>query len=82
MSENTKSKAGPASRAAKEERAAPAKGEQTVECRRLHLPLAVSEHASCPYCYGKESDIRTGDHARFCDFEEGKDPVCFGFPWT
>jgi len=82
MSENAKTKVHPASRAVKEWRAVPATGEQTVECRRLHLPLAVSEHASCAYCFGTESDIKTGEHAKFCDFEEGKDPVCFGFPWT
>ena len=54
----------------------------TVFCRRIHLPLAVADHKSCPYCFGAESDVRTGDHAKFCDFEEGKDPICFGFPWT
>jgi hypothetical protein len=82
MSENAKMKVQPASRAAKEQRAVPATGEQTVECRRLHLPLAVSEHASCPYCFGKEPEIKTGDHSKFCDFEEGKDPICFGFRWS
>lgn len=53
-----------------------------VYCRRIKLALPLAEHKSCPYCFGKESDIRTGDHATFCDFEEGKDPVNFGFPET
>jgi len=54
----------------------------TVFCRRIKLPLAVAEHASCPYCFGKEADVKTGDHEKFCDFQEGKDPICFGFPET
>ena len=83
MSDEAKSKVRPAGRAPKEQPARPAAArEQGVHCRRIDLPIPVAEHASCPYCFGKEADIRTGDHAKFCDFQEGKDPICFGFPWT
>jgi hypothetical protein len=74
MNETAKRKPAPA--AAKAEPAPPG----TVFCRRIKLPLPVAEHASCPYCFGKESDVKTGEHERFCDFQEGKDPICFGFP--
>ena len=53
-----------------------------VYCRRLKRPLPVVEHVSCSYCFGKERDVKSGDHQRFCDFEEGKDPIHFGFPET
>lgn len=53
-----------------------------VFCRRLKRPLPVMEHVACSYCFGKEGDVRSADHARFCDFEEGKDPIHFGFPET
>ena len=56
--------------------------EPMVQCRRIHLPLPVSEHKSCPYCFGKEADVKSGDHETFCDFKEGKDPINFGFPET
>jgi hypothetical protein len=54
----------------------------TVFCRRVKVALPIAEHKSCPYCFGKESDIKSGDHDKFCDFQEGKDPICFGFPET
>jgi hypothetical protein len=54
----------------------------TVFCRRIKTELPVAEHLACNYCFGKESDVKSGDYGRFCDFEEGKDPVCFGFPET
>lgn len=57
-------------------------GQATVFCRRIRMPLTVADHRSCPYCFGEAKDVSTGDHSKFCDFEEGKDPICFGFPWT
>ncbi len=51
-----------------------------IPCRRLGILLPVSEHRDCPYCFGIEPDIRTGDHALFCDFRPGEDPPRFGFP--
>ncbi len=51
-----------------------------VFCRRLDRPLPIDEHLDCPYCFGAESEVRTTDHDRFCDFELGKDPIHFGFP--
>ncbi len=63
--------------------AKPAPAEEgKVFCRRIKLPMPLSEHLTCSYCFGKEADVKSGDHARFCDFEEGKDPICFGFPET
>ncbi len=61
---------------------APACKSGEVFCRRIKLPMSMAEHKSCPYCFGKESDIKTGEHGKFCDFEEGKDPIHFGFPET
>jgi hypothetical protein len=56
--------------------------ESTVFCRRLERKLPVREHLACPYCDGREADVRSADHARFCDFEKGRDPIVFGFPDT
>ena len=53
-----------------------------VVCRRLKRPLPVGEHKNCSYCFGDVGDVETGEYARFCDYEEGKDPICFGFPET
>jgi len=53
-----------------------------VFCRRLKRRLPVVEHLACAYCFGEESDVKSGDHERFCDFREGKDPISFGFPET
>ena len=53
-----------------------------VHCRRLGRRLALSQHERCLYCFGTEDDIRTRDHARFCDFRPGVDPINFGFPET
>jgi len=49
-------------------------------CRRTGRWLALEEHARCPYCYGREAGLATGQHERFCDFVPGRDPVHFGFP--
>jgi hypothetical protein len=53
-----------------------------VYCRRIKRALPIVEHLACSYCFGKERDVKSADYARFCDFEEGKDPVVFGFPET
>ena len=53
-----------------------------VWCRRLKRTLPIGEHKDCSYCFGRVVDIETAEHEKFCDFEEGKDPVCFGFPET
>lgn len=54
--------------------------EGLVRCRRVDAVYSALEHAQCPYCYGSEAQIATGDHSKFCDFRPGQDPVCFGFP--
>jgi len=56
------------------------KSEERVVCRRLQVERSVDEHTSCPYCFGKAKDVAEGDRGRFCDFEPGADPICFGFP--
>jgi hypothetical protein len=38
------------------------------------------EHRQCAYCFGRDADIRAGRHRSFCDFDEKRDPVSFGFP--
>lgn len=53
-----------------------------VWCRRVKRPLPLGEHKSCPYCFGKLEDVESGEHEKFCDFQEGKDPIHFGFPET
>ncbi len=54
--------------------------EQRVFCHRLDHKLPVSEHADCPYCFGKRQQIADGEHREFCDFHPGQDPINFGFP--
>jgi len=44
--------------------------------------MPVDDHRACPYCFGDATQIRSGAHACFCDYEAGTDPVCFGFPAT
>lgn len=61
-------------------KALPNLGPTETFCRRLGQPLSVTEHKSCSYCHGRESDIRSHDHARFCDYDPDKDPLIFGFP--
>ena len=53
-----------------------------VWCRRLKRPRAIGDHKACPYCFGRVEDVESGEHERFCDFQPGKDPICFGFPET
>lgn len=49
-------------------------------CRRIERSVPVGEHLACPYCFGDEADVKSGDYQRFCDFRPGVDPVNFGFP--
>ncbi len=55
---------------------------ETVVCRRLKVPRAVGAHRDCSYCFGSAEAILSGDYERFCSFEAGVDPLCFGFPDT
>jgi hypothetical protein len=59
-----------------------AAADEKVWCRRILRSLPIAEHKACSYCFGTEEQIRSGGHERFCDFQEGKDPICFGFPET
>lgn len=63
-----------------EPRPDPPRDEERVFCRRTERHLPVDEHKRCPYCYGQENEIVAGDHAAFCDYRPGIDPVHFGFP--
>lgn len=49
-------------------------------CRRTGQFIPPEEHGRCPYCFGKEAELATGVHGRFCDYHEGQDPKHFGFP--
>ena len=51
-----------------------------IFCRRLQIERDLVEHLECPYCYGTSGEVASGNHARFCSFEPGKDPLLFGFP--
>lgn len=51
-----------------------------VPCRRLDAAFTVATHLECLYCAGDAAAVATGDHAAFCTFRPGVDPVCFGFP--
>lgn len=51
-----------------------------VHCKRTGMKLPQAEHESCPYCFGREGEVASGKHERFCDFVPGRDPVHFGFP--
>ncbi len=54
--------------------------EPSVPCPRLGRKRTTSEHADCPYCFGTQADVATGQRAKFCDFDPARDPVTFGFP--
>lgn len=54
--------------------------EHRVFCRRLQRMLPVPEHRRCPYCFGDQDQIKQGWYRDFCDFDERRDPVNFGFP--
>lgn len=49
-------------------------------CRRTGQQRPIADHLRCPYCFGRPSALATGDHSRFCDYHEGRDPITFGFP--
>ena len=49
-----------------------------VFCHRLGRELPVADHNECPYCYGTSTEVATGEHAEFCDFRKGVDPISFG----
>jgi hypothetical protein len=51
-----------------------------VHCHRTGRDFELDVHKGCPYCYGDEDEIATGEHGKFCDFKPGVDPVSFGFP--
>ena len=53
---------------------------QRVNCHRTGREFELDFHKGCPYCYGDEEQIATGDHSKFCDYKPGVDPVMFGFP--
>ncbi len=55
-------------------------GEKRVHCVRLNQARTASEHRDCPYCYGKNAEVQSGDRSHFCDYQPGKDPIQFGFP--
>ena len=56
--------------------------DKLVRCRRTGRDFDLGEHQKCPYCFGHAEEIETGEHEKFCDFEPGRDPVCYGFPGT
>jgi hypothetical protein len=52
-----------------------------VFCVRNRVPKAADEHLACPYCFGRKREVVEGGvRAEFCDFDEDRDPVAFGFP--
>jgi len=51
-----------------------------LRCRRTGQEYDTCTHKQCPYCFGEERDIESGEYENFCDFQEGEDPVSFGFP--
>lgn len=56
-------------------------GGQSVFCVRNKVLKPPEEHLTCPYCFGRRREaVAGGDHALFCDYDESKDPLAFGFP--
>jgi hypothetical protein len=51
-----------------------------LRCRRTNELVTPEQHAECPYCQGKVADVETGHYEAFCDYDEGQDPIHFGFP--
>ncbi len=49
-------------------------------CARTGQAYDASVHAACPYCFGSQEALSTGDRSRFCGYEPGRDPLNFGFP--
>jgi hypothetical protein len=58
----------------------PKKPPKLQPCPRVGSARGADEHLACPYCFGREAEVGTGERAKFCDYEPGVDPVCFGFP--
>jgi hypothetical protein len=54
--------------------------EKRVECRRVNKSVTPEEHQQCPYCFGTVTEVCSGRHETFCDYDPEKDPVSFGFP--
>jgi hypothetical protein len=54
--------------------------QKVVHCHRTGREFDLGKHLACPYCYGDEKEVASGEHERFCDFKPGGDPVSFGFP--
>lgn len=61
-------------------RTAPKAWLKRLLCRRTGEQVALQEHASCPYCFGRLADIEKGRHEAFCDYRPDEDAVSFGFP--
>ncbi len=56
-------------------------GGHAVYCLRNKVLKPSAEHLACPYCFGRTRDaVEVGDHSLFCDFDETRDPLAFGFP--
>ena len=51
-----------------------------IQCKRTGRLYTADEHGRCPYCFGSDRAIESGDREAFCDFRPGVDPVSFGFP--
>ncbi len=52
-----------------------------VFCVRNQVDKSAPEHLSCPYCFGRKSEVvENGERKEFCDFDPEKDPTSFGFP--
>lgn len=58
----------------------PEKPSKLEPCPRLSRARGADEHLACLYCFGREEDVSTGVRARYCDYQPGVDPICFGFP--
>lgn len=54
--------------------------EDVIPCKRTGESFDPKIHLRCPYCFGGEAEVRSGEREGFCDFNPEKDPVSFGFP--
>jgi hypothetical protein len=54
--------------------------EKMIWCRRYQRERPVAEHNLCLYCFGRQSEVESGDHEKFCDYNPDQDPKHFGFP--
>jgi len=54
---------------------------KSIYCVRNKAAKPADEHLACPYCFGKKREaVEQGERVDYCDFEEGRDPLSFGFP--